>query len=174
MVKAIVWNTGAERSLPGESFLQNFNYPKHRCSVIGTLSSPYWTKYSTNHSWWLNTFCPSLKWPSKCLNTPRLSNLSCLQPFTLSMYKLWVFIIDIVHIIIIVLFFYWLHHIILSRFRYTYGKPVKGEATVSVYPEYYSDLIQPIYQNPLRKVVPINGKTVVQFDVVKDLRFVSN
>ncbi|XP_015369821.1 PREDICTED: CD109 antigen-like isoform X2 [Diuraphis noxia] len=53
--------------------------------------------------------------------------------------------------------------------KYTYGKPVKGEATVSVYPEYYSDLIQPIYQNPLRKVVPINGKTVVQFDVVKDL-----
>uniref|UniRef100_A0A2H8TEP0 TEP1-F n=1 Tax=Melanaphis sacchari TaxID=742174 RepID=A0A2H8TEP0_9HEMI len=53
--------------------------------------------------------------------------------------------------------------------KYTYGKPVKGEATVSVYPEYYSDLIQPIYQNPLRKVVPIDGKTVVQFDVVKDL-----
>jgi len=79
-----------------------------------------------------------------------------------------------VPLIIIVLFFYWLHHILLSRFRYTYGKPVKGEATVSVYPEYYSDLIQPIYQNPLRKVVPINGKTVVQFDVVKDLRFVSD
>jgi len=76
-------------------------------------------------------------------------------------------------IIIIVLFVLWLHHIILSCFRYTYGKPVKGEATVSVYPEYYSDLIQPIYQNPLRKVVPINGKTVVQFDVVKDLKYVS-
>jgi CD109 antigen len=53
--------------------------------------------------------------------------------------------------------------------KYTYGKPVQGEATVSVHPEYFSDLIQPIYQNPLRKVVPINGKTVVQFDVVKDL-----
>ncbi|XP_027843967.2 CD109 antigen-like isoform X1 [Aphis gossypii] len=53
--------------------------------------------------------------------------------------------------------------------KYTYGKPVKGEATISVYPEYYSDVIQPIYQNPLRKVIPINGKAVVQFDVVKDL-----
>ncbi|XP_050529257.1 CD109 antigen-like isoform X2 [Daktulosphaira vitifoliae] len=53
--------------------------------------------------------------------------------------------------------------------KYTYGKAVKGEATVSVYPTIFSDVIQPIYENPLRKVVPIDGKTVVQFDVVKDL-----
>ncbi|XP_050425560.1 CD109 antigen-like isoform X2 [Adelges cooleyi] len=53
--------------------------------------------------------------------------------------------------------------------KYTYGKAVKGEATVSVYPTIFSEVIQPIYENPLRKVVPIDGKAVVQFDVVKDL-----
>lgn len=57
-------------------------------------------------------------------------------------------------------------------FRYTYGKAVKGEATISVYPTIYSEIIQPIYQNPLRKVVPIDGKTVVEFDVAKDLKWV--
>lgn len=55
-------------------------------------------------------------------------------------------------------------------FRYTYGKAVKGKAIVSVYPTTVSEIIQPIYQNPLRKVVPINGKAVVEFDVVKDLK----
>lgn len=54
--------------------------------------------------------------------------------------------------------------------RYTYGKAVKGEAIISVYPTTVSEVIQPIYQNPLRKVIPIDGKAVVQFDVVKDLK----
>ncbi|KAJ9579454.1 hypothetical protein L9F63_024436, partial [Diploptera punctata] len=53
---------------------------------------------------------------------------------------------------------------------YTYGKSVEGEATVTVYPTYYSGLLQPIFQNPVRKVVPINGKIAVEFDIAKDLK----
>lgn len=58
----------------------------------------------------------------------------------------------------------------MFRFRYTYGKAVKGEATVSVYPRIHSEIIQPIYQSPARKVIPIDGKAVVEFDIVKDLK----
>ncbi|XP_023714120.1 CD109 antigen isoform X3 [Cryptotermes secundus] len=54
--------------------------------------------------------------------------------------------------------------------KYTYGKAVKGEATVTVYPTYYSGLLQPIFQNPVRKVVPIDGKANVEFDITKDLQ----
>ncbi|VVC42395.1 Alpha-2-macroglobulin, thiol-ester bond-forming,Alpha-macroglobulin, receptor-binding,Alpha-2- [Cinara cedri] len=52
---------------------------------------------------------------------------------------------------------------------YTYGKAVKGEATVAVYPTIFSGVLQPIYQHPSRKVIPIDGKASVQFDIVKDL-----
>ncbi|KAL1497123.1 hypothetical protein ABEB36_008133 [Hypothenemus hampei] len=54
--------------------------------------------------------------------------------------------------------------------RYNYGKKVRGEATVTAYPTIYSGVIQPIYQNPIRKVVKIDGSTVVDFDIEKDLR----
>ncbi|XP_021920080.1 CD109 antigen-like isoform X2 [Zootermopsis nevadensis] len=54
--------------------------------------------------------------------------------------------------------------------KYTYGKAVKGEATVTIYPTYYSGLLQPIFQNPVRKVVPIDGKVNVEFDIAKDLK----
>ncbi|XP_050479205.1 thioester-containing protein 1 allele R1-like isoform X2 [Bombus huntii] len=54
--------------------------------------------------------------------------------------------------------------------KYTYGKPVKGEATVTAYPDIFSDVIQPIYQQPIRKVIPINGKIVVDFDIHDELR----
>ncbi|KAL0273724.1 UNVERIFIED_CONTAM: hypothetical protein PYX00_006334 [Menopon gallinae] len=56
------------------------------------------------------------------------------------------------------------------RSKYTYGKPVKGEATVTAYPLYYSGFIQPIFETPIRKVVPIDGKAVVDFDIVKELK----
>ncbi|KAJ9578052.1 hypothetical protein L9F63_025088, partial [Diploptera punctata] len=36
--------------------------------------------------------------------------------------------------------------------RYTYGKSVEGEATVTVYPTYYSGLLQPIFQNPVLQI----------------------
>lgn len=57
--------------------------------------------------------------------------------------------------------------------RYTYGKPVKGEATVSVNPNIYSGVIQPFLLNPIYKVVPINGKANVEFDLIKDLKSVT-
>ena len=47
---------------------------------------------------------------------------------------------------------------------------MKGEATVTVYPTYYSGLLQPIFQNPVRRVVPIDGKAAVEFDIAKDLK----
>lgn len=55
-------------------------------------------------------------------------------------------------------------------FRYVYGQPVKGEATVYVNPNIYSGVIQPFLTNPVYKIVPINGKATVEFDIVKDLR----
>lgn len=56
------------------------------------------------------------------------------------------------------------------RAKYTYGRAVKGEATISAYPTYYSGIIQPIFQAPVRKVFPIDGKAIVEFDIVKELR----
>lgn len=49
---------------------------------------------------------------------------------------------------------------------------MKGEATVTAYPDIFSDVIQPIYQQPIRKVIPINGKIVVDFDIHDELRYV--
>ncbi|KAK6619003.1 hypothetical protein RUM44_003385 [Polyplax serrata] len=54
--------------------------------------------------------------------------------------------------------------------KYTYGKAVKGEATVTAYPLYYSGFIQPIFETPIRKVLPIDGKAIVEFDIVKELK----
>lgn len=54
--------------------------------------------------------------------------------------------------------------------RYNYGKKVKGEATVTVYPTIFSGVIQPIFQNPIRKVVPIEGSVTVQFNIEKELK----
>lgn len=53
---------------------------------------------------------------------------------------------------------------------YNYGKKVKGNATVTVYPTIYSGVIQPIFQNPIRKVVPIDGSATVEFDVANELK----
>ncbi|TGZ53482.1 Uncharacterized protein DBV15_09937, partial [Temnothorax longispinosus] len=54
--------------------------------------------------------------------------------------------------------------------KYTYGKPVKGEATITAYPDIFSGVIQPIFQQPVRKVVPINGKVTIDFDILSELR----
>lgn len=54
--------------------------------------------------------------------------------------------------------------------RYSYGKKVKGDATVTMYPTIRSGVIQPIFQNPIRKVLPLDGSVNVDFDIAKDLR----
>ncbi|XP_051162274.1 thioester-containing protein 1 allele S3 isoform X1 [Leptopilina boulardi] len=55
------------------------------------------------------------------------------------------------------------------RAKYTYGKFVKGEATITAYPDIISSVLQPLYQ-PVRKVVDIDGKASVDFDIYKELR----
>ena len=69
------------------------------------------------------------------------------------------------------------------------GRPVKGTATIAVFPKYKSGYLQPIFQEPLRqvlkynqkkcfenlflstnKVVDISGKVDVEIPVAKDLR----
>nr|XP_014289274.1 CD109 antigen-like isoform X3 [Halyomorpha halys] len=55
------------------------------------------------------------------------------------------------------------------RSRYTYGRAVKGEATVTAFPAYVSDIIQPVFEQPVHKVIPIDGKASVEFDITKEL-----
>ncbi|XP_014214992.1 CD109 antigen-like isoform X2 [Copidosoma floridanum] len=59
---------------------------------------------------------------------------------------------------------------VIVHAKYTYGKPVKGEATITAFPDIYSPVLQPVYQSPIRKVVKIEGKATVDFDIAKDLR----
>ncbi|XP_034936868.1 CD109 antigen-like isoform X2 [Chelonus insularis] len=54
--------------------------------------------------------------------------------------------------------------------KYTYGKPVKGEATITAYPDIFSGVLQPIYQAPIRKVIPIDGKVTIDFDIASELQ----
>lgn len=49
------------------------------------------------------------------------------------------------------------------------GLPVRGELTISAYPVFFSGLLQPVVAAPTRKVVDINGQTVVTFDLKTDL-----
>lgn len=46
---------------------------------------------------------------------------------------------------------------------------MEGEATITVYPTIYSGVIQPIFQNPIRKVIDIDGTATVEFNIEKDL-----
>uniref|UniRef100_A0A0A9WLH1 TEP1-F n=1 Tax=Lygus hesperus TaxID=30085 RepID=A0A0A9WLH1_LYGHE len=55
------------------------------------------------------------------------------------------------------------------RAKYTYGRPVKGEATISMYPRFVSDVLQPVYDPPVHKVIKIDGKGTTEFDAVADL-----
>lgn len=57
------------------------------------------------------------------------------------------------------------------RTKYTYGKPVKGELTVSVYPKTYGSF-QPFALNLIaRKAMKIDGKAFVEFDILEELHF---
>lgn len=50
------------------------------------------------------------------------------------------------------------------------GKKIKGEATVTIFPIIHSDIIQPVFQNPVRKIVEIDGSAKVEFDIKKELQ----
>lgn len=60
------------------------------------------------------------------------------------------------------------------RSKYTFGKPVKGEATISVFPKIYGSF-QPLIHNLItRKVIKIDGKGTVEFDIKGELNFNQN
>jgi len=54
--------------------------------------------------------------------------------------------------------------------NYALGRPVKGTATIAVYPRGKSGAIQPIFSEPLRQVIDISGKVDVEFELAKELR----
>merc|ERR1719334_599190 len=54
--------------------------------------------------------------------------------------------------------------------NYALGRPVKGTATVAVYPRYKSGYLQPIFSEPLRQVIDISGKVDVEFKLAKELK----
>nr|XP_029708913.1 CD109 antigen-like isoform X3 [Aedes albopictus] len=59
----------------------------------------------------------------------------------------------------------------IVRSKYTYGKPVKGEATVSAYPDFNFHYVQPFERDVItRKTVPIDGKGSVEFDLRDEIK----
>ncbi|XP_058450670.1 thioester-containing protein 1 allele R1-like isoform X2 [Malaya genurostris] len=59
----------------------------------------------------------------------------------------------------------------IVRAKYTYGKPVKGEATISAYPDFRFHYIQPFERDVVtRKTVPIDGKGSVEFDLRDEIK----
>lgn len=57
------------------------------------------------------------------------------------------------------------------RAKYTYGKPVKGQVTISAYPILWLGAVQPFVQDSIvRKVIEIDGKGTTEFDIRKELK----
>jgi CD109 antigen len=57
------------------------------------------------------------------------------------------------------------------RAKYTYGKPVKGQATVSAYPVLWLGSVQPFVQDTIvRKVIQVDGKGSTEFDIREELK----
>ncbi|CAG4944809.1 unnamed protein product [Colias eurytheme] len=49
------------------------------------------------------------------------------------------------------------------------GLPVTGELTISAYAVFFSNLLQPVFSNPARKVIDFNGNAIVPFNLKTDL-----
>lgn len=55
-------------------------------------------------------------------------------------------------------------------FSYDFGKPIVGEATLSIYPTFFGSL-QPFVNDLItRKVVPIDGTAYFEFDIRDELK----
>ncbi|XP_046385261.1 CD109 antigen-like [Ischnura elegans] len=54
------------------------------------------------------------------------------------------------------------------RSKYANDRPIKGEVTISAYPAYHTELLQPVFRNPVRKVLPIDGETTIRFNLIKE------
>lgn len=53
---------------------------------------------------------------------------------------------------------------------YAFGEPIKGEATLSIYPTFFGSL-QPFVNDLItRKVVPIDGNAFFEFDIRDELK----
>ncbi|ROT62853.1 TEP isoform 2 [Penaeus vannamei] len=57
-----------------------------------------------------------------------------------------------------------------SRLQYTYGRPVKGEVTLQVTPTYKYGYLQAPYDDPIRVVKQIKGKTDITINLEGDAR----
>ncbi|XP_018012314.1 CD109 antigen [Hyalella azteca] len=55
--------------------------------------------------------------------------------------------------------------------HYPHGRPIVGEVTLQVTPRYQYNYLQAPYDQPYSVVTPIEGKTSVTLDLVKDLGF---
>lgn len=60
-------------------------------------------------------------------------------------------------------------HIYLFYYRQLTGQNIIGELTLSVYPVFFSGVIQPIFQAPVRKVMQIDGYADVEFKIKDEL-----
>lgn len=61
------------------------------------------------------------------------------------------------------------------RAKYTYGKPVKGQATISAYPVLWLGAVQPFIQDSIvRKVIQVDGKGSTEFDIRNELKIESD
>lgn len=57
------------------------------------------------------------------------------------------------------------------RAKYTYGKPVRGQATISAYPVLWLGAVQPFVQDSIvRKVIEVDGKGTAEFDIRSELK----
>ncbi|XP_071448313.1 thioester-containing protein 1 allele R1 [Hetaerina americana] len=52
--------------------------------------------------------------------------------------------------------------------KYANDRPVKGELTISAYPTYHTEILQPVFRNPVRKVVLIDGETTIPFNLITE------
>ena len=56
----------------------------------------------------------------------------------------------------------------MTQANYDLGRPVKGTATIAVFPKYKSGYLQPIFKEPYRQVIDISGKVDVEIPVARD------
>lgn len=57
-----------------------------------------------------------------------------------------------------------------NSYSYDFGKPIVGEATLSIYPTFFGSL-QPFVNDLItRKVVPIDGSAYFEFDIRDELK----
>jgi hypothetical protein len=53
--------------------------------------------------------------------------------------------------------------------RHFNGLPINGELTVSAYSVFFSQLLQPVFSPPARKVIDFNGNAQIVYDFKTDL-----